>query len=242
MKISCMAKPFYIGNVQIKNRFAVTAMVTNMCDAGGYATEQYIRYHEAKAKGGYGLIITEDYAVNANAGGYARVARIYKEDGDLKELSAEERLEQRKIKVKPLVEAYFAWVREQLSSGRSLPKGKTADGLNYCLNHERYLKVFLTDGNVPIDNSAAERAVRPFCVGKKNWMFFNTVKGAEASSVAYSIAESAKANNLKPYPYFKHLLSELPDRMDENGNIDPSTLDDLMPWAEGLPEECYKRR
>ena len=75
-----MAKPFYIGNVQIKNRFAVTAMVTNMCDAGGYATEQYIRYHEAKAKGGYGLIITEDYAVNANAGGYARVARIYKED------------------------------------------------------------------------------------------------------------------------------------------------------------------
>ena len=170
------------------------------------------------------------------------IARIYKEDGDLKELSAEERLEQRKIKVKPLVEAYFAWVREQLSSGRSLPKGKTADGLNYCLNHERYLKVFLTDGNVPIDNSAAERAVRPFCVGKKNWMFFNTVKGAEASSVAYSIAESAKANNLKPYPYFKHLLSELPDRMDENGNIDPSTLDDLMPWAEGLPEECYKRR
>lgn len=80
MKISCMAKPFYIGNVQIRNRFAVTAMVTNMCDADGYATEQYIRYHEAKAKGGYGLIITEDYAVNANAGGYARVARIYKED------------------------------------------------------------------------------------------------------------------------------------------------------------------
>ena len=80
MKLKSMVQPFYIGNVKIRNRFAVTAMVTNMCDSDGYATEQYIRYHEAKSKGGYGLIITEDYAVNANAGGYARVARIYKED------------------------------------------------------------------------------------------------------------------------------------------------------------------
>lgn len=80
MELNRMKEPFFIGNVEIRNRFAVTAMVTNMCDDDGYATEQYIRYHEAKAKGGYGLIITEDYAVNANAGGYARVARIYKED------------------------------------------------------------------------------------------------------------------------------------------------------------------
>ena len=60
--------------------------------------------------------------------------------------------------------------------------------------------------------------------------------------IAYSIAESAKANNLRPYYYYKHLLSELPNRMDDNGNIDTATLDDLMPWADGLPEECYKRR
>ncbi len=75
-----MFTPFKIGSVEIPNRFAVTAMVTNMCDEDGYATEQYIKYHEAKAKGGYGLIVTEDYAVNAHAGGYARVARIYRED------------------------------------------------------------------------------------------------------------------------------------------------------------------
>lgn len=80
MKLKRMLEPFRIGNVEIRNRFAVTAMVTNMCDSDGYATEQYIRYHEAKARGGYGLIITEDYAVNAHAGGYARVARIYRED------------------------------------------------------------------------------------------------------------------------------------------------------------------
>lgn len=170
------------------------------------------------------------------------IAKIYAEEGRLKDLTAEERLEQRQVKVKPLVEAYFAWVREQLNSGRNLPKGKTVEGLNYSLNHEKQLKVFLTNGNVPIDNSASERSIRPFCLGKKNWLFFNTERGARASAIAYSLAESAKANNLKPYPYFKHLLSELPDRMDEQGNIDPSTLDDLMPWAKGLPEECYKRR
>ena len=169
------------------------------------------------------------------------IGKIYSEEGKLKELTSEERLKQRLIKGKPLVEAYFSWVREQLTSGGSLPKGKTSEGLNYSLNHETYLKVFLTDGNVPIDNSASERAIRPFCIGKKNWVLINSIKGAEASALAYSIAESAKANILKPYFYFKHLLSELPERMDENGNIDPSTLDDLMPWSTGLPEECYKR-
>ena len=69
MKMENMFTPFKIGSCEIPNRFAVTAMVTNMCDEQGYATEQYIRYHEAKAKGGYGLIITEDYAVSEHAGG-----------------------------------------------------------------------------------------------------------------------------------------------------------------------------
>ena len=170
------------------------------------------------------------------------IAGIYNAEEKLKELTAAERLDQRQITVKPLVEAYFAWVREQLSSEKHLPKGKTADGLNYSINHEQHLKVFLEDGNIPIDNSAAERSIRPFCVGKKNWMIINSVKGAEASALAYSIAESAKLNKLKPYEYFKYLLSELPNRQDKKGNIDPSTLDDLMPWAKGLPEECYKRR
>ncbi len=80
MKMEKMFTPFKIGNVEIPNRFAVTAMVTNMCDEQGYATDQYLKYHEEKAKGGYGLIITEDYAVNAHAGGYKRVARIYQDD------------------------------------------------------------------------------------------------------------------------------------------------------------------
>lgn len=80
VKLEKMFTPLKIGGCELKNRFVVTAMVSDMCTDEGYATEQYIRYHEAKAKGGYGLIITEDYAVNAHAGGYRRVARIFKED------------------------------------------------------------------------------------------------------------------------------------------------------------------
>ena len=144
-------------------------------------------------------------------------------------MSREERYQQRQVTVKPLVEAFFAWVREKLDSYTLLPKPKTFEGLNFCRNQEQYLKVFLKDSVVPIDNSASERAIRTFCIGKKNWVLQSSRKGARTSAVLYSVSESAKANNLKPYPYFKHLLTELPERADKDENIDPSGLDDLLP-------------
>ena len=144
--------------------------------------------------------------------------------------------------MKPLVEAFFLWVRKQLDAGAVMPKSKTFEGLQYCLHQEKYLRVFLTDGNVPIDNSASERAIRPFCVGKKNWVIINSIKGAQASATSYSLAESAKANNLKPYEYFKHLLTEMPKRMAGEEPPAPETLDDLMPWSDSLPDVCYKGR
>ena len=121
-------------------------------------------------------------------------------------------------------------------------KGKTAEGLKYSLNQEKYLKVFLTDGNVPIDNSASERSIRTFCTGKKNWMFHNSIQGAQASAIIYSISETAKLNNLRPYYYFKHLLTELLKLCDEKGNIDSAKLMHLLPWAKELPAECRKPR
>mgnify|MGYP000166947355 CR=1 FL=1 len=69
---------------------------------------------------------------------------------------------------------------------------KTGQGLQYLVNQELYLKVFLTDGDVPIDNSASERSIRTFCIGKKNWMFHNTANGASANAMVYSISETAK--------------------------------------------------
>ena len=114
---------------------------------------------------------------------------------------------ERQLSIKPLVEEYFTWIKSILNDGTILPKGKTADGINYSLNQEEYLRVFLTDGNVPIDNSASERAIKPFVLGKKNWMFINTVKGANASAITYSITETAKANGLNPFYYLEHIFS-----------------------------------
>lgn len=95
---------------------------------------------------------------------------------------------------------------------------------------------------MPVDNSASERAIRTFCLGKKNRMFHNTANGANASSLAYSISETAKLNNLRPYNYFKYILTELPKLCGNKGNIDPADLDYLMPWSETLPDECRKPR
>ena len=99
------------------------------------------------------------------------------------------------------------------------------------------LRVFLTDGDVPMDNNASERAIRGFCVGKKNWQMIDTINGAKSSAIIYSIAETAKANNLKPYEYFEYLLTEIPKHMDDT---DRSFLDNLVPWSEMLPESIRK--
>ena len=163
------------------------------------------------------------------------IQAIYREEKQLKDLPAGERKNRRQLSVKPLVEAYFTWVRENLP--KVPQKSKTWEGFNYSLNQEKYLKVFLDDGEVPMDNNAAEQSIRGFCIGKKNWVMIDTIAGAKSSAIIYSIAETAKANNLKPYDYFEYLLTEIPKHLDDT---DRSFLDDLLPWSPSLPANCHK--
>ena len=142
-----------------------------------------------------------------------QIQAIYREDSKLDGLPSQERAGQRQLTVRPLVEAYFAWIRE--NAGRVPQKGKTSEGFSYSLNQEKYLKRFLEDGEVPMDNNAAEQSIRGFCIGKKNWVMIDTIAGAKSSAIIYSIAETAKANNLKPYEYFEYLLTEIPQHLDE---------------------------
>ena len=160
---------------------------------------------------------------------------IFEEDGKLKDLSAEERRLKRQEHVAPLVDAYFAWVKENRS--KVMSGTKTDKGMQYSLNQEKYLRVFLSDGEVAMDNNGAEQAIRPFCVGKKNWEFCDTISGAKASAVIYSIVEIAKANGLRPYNYLEHLLMIVPEHLNDT---DQSWLDDLLPWSDRLPKECHK--
>ena len=163
------------------------------------------------------------------------IQAIYREEKQLKELPAQERHNRRQLSIRPLVDAYFTWVRENLP--RVPQKSKTWEGFNYSLNQEKYLKVFLDDGEVPLDNNAAEQSIRGFCIGKKNWVMIDTVVGAKSSAIIYSIAETAKANNLKPYDYFEYLLTEIPKHLDDT---DRSFLDNLLPWSPNLPANCRK--
>ncbi len=164
-----------------------------------------------------------------------QMAAIYNIDTSLKDLSIEERLERRNLSVKPLVEAFFEWIRK--NKDKMPPKSEIGQGFSYCLNQEKYLKTFLTNGNVPIDNSFSERSIRPFTIGRKNWVLVDTIAGAEASAISYSIAETAKANNLRTYEYYKYLLTEIPKYQDET---DLAVFDQFLPWSETLPE--YIRR
>ena len=116
-------------------------------------------------------------------------------------------------------------------------KDKFGDAVRYARNQEKYLRVFLTDGDVPIDNNASERAIRGFCIGKKNWQMIDTINGAKSSTIIYSIVETAKANNLKPYDYVQYLLEEILKHMDDR---DCSFLENLLPWSEKLPAGIRK--
>lgn len=164
-----------------------------------------------------------------------QIQAIYREEEKLKDLPSQERLNQRQAIVRPLVEALFVYLKQHDHEVPS--KGKLRDGFTYALNQERYLKVFLEDGDVPMDNNASERAIRGFCIGKKNWQVIDTIQGARSSAIIYSIAETAKANDLKPYDYFEHLLTEIPKHMEDKNR---SFLDDLLPWSNKLPESIRK--
>ena len=162
-----------------------------------------------------------------------QIQAIYREEGKLNDLSSDERLKQRRAVIKPLVDAFFAYLKTIKVS----KKDKFGDAVGYARNQEKYLRVFLTDGDVPIDNNASERAIRGFCIGKKNWQMIDTIHGAKSSAIIYSIVETAKANNLKPFDYVQHLLEEIPKHMDDK---ECSFLEDLLPWSEKLPAGIRK--
>ncbi|MGI6737691.1 MAG: IS66 family transposase [Anaerovoracaceae bacterium] len=109
--------------------------------------------------------------------------------------------------------------------------------LDYLLGQEKYLRRFLEDARIPLDNNLAEQTIKPFCIGKKNWMMIDTAAGGDSSAIIYSLAETAKANNLNPYEYLKHLPEVLLPNVEETEMDFP---DDLMPWSDALPEVCRK--
>ena len=167
----------------------------------------------------------------------SRIAAIYHLDNQMEGQPAKVRKMYRQANIRPLVEAFFAWAKE-IQIKNQLSRGKTLDGINYCINQEVSLKAFLEDGDIPMDNNATESALRSFCLHKHTWKLIDSLDGANASAIIYSITETAKANNLNPFRYLEYVLTVLKDHQDDR---DYGFIDDILPWSEKLPEICRNK-
>ena len=167
-----------------------------------------------------------------------RIAAIYHVDNTAKEKSDKGILNNRKASVKPLVDSFFACIKPIYESGALDKSGKTYHAVQYAVNQEVYLRKFLDNAIIPLDNNDAERSIKAFCVGKHSWHIIDSKNGAESSAILYSIAETAKANGLKPYEYFKYILEEI---LKHQGGPLVEYIEELLPWSDALPDSCRKQ-
>ena len=163
----------------------------------------------------------------------ARIGILYKIEELIQDKPAEERYQERQKQALPVVDAFFEWLHSMEGSvDRSSLIG---DAILYTLNQEVYLRRYLEDGHLSIDNNSAERALKNFAVGRRNWLFAKSVRGADASALVYSITETALLNHLKPYAYLTYILDELRKM---GAFPKEEELKKLLPWSEDLPEYC----
>ena len=158
--------------------------------------------------------------------------RLFAIERQLKELSSQEHYEKRLELSKPMLDDFYTWLKKQRQ--QTLPKSAFGQAITYCLNQWDDLNHFLLDGRLEIDNNRAERSIKPFVIGRKNFLFSNTPRGAKGSAIIYSIIETAKENNLKPYNYLVYLFERLPN-VDTQDSV---TVDSLLPWSDTLPVDC----
>lgn len=164
--------------------------------------------------------------------GLAFCNKLFAIERDLKDLTADERRAEREERSIPVLNEFKAWLDQQ--APQVLPKTALGQAITYCQNQWTKLTNFLQDGRLEIHNNRSEQSIKPFVIGRKNWLFANTPRGAHSSAVAYSIVETAKENGLEPFAYLTYLFEQLPN-IDVS---DPAALDALLPWSDTLPEAC----
>lgn len=164
--------------------------------------------------------------------GFQYCNKLFAEERKCVLYKPEYRKEYRQNRELPLLEEYFAW----LNTVHPEKGSKLEEAVRYSITQKQQLCAFLDNGEVPISNNLAENAIRPFTLGRKNWLFCDTPKGAEASAVVYSLVESAKANGVEPFAYLQHVLVQLPYFGKSPSHEE---LETLMPWAPDIQQE-YK--
>lgn len=175
----------------------------------------------------------EDYRYTSASKGILLLQKAFDIDNGFNDLSNEERMEKRQALLKPALDDFFAWAEKE--QPYVLPKCTYGKSINHAINNKEKIYNVLKDGICELDNSMAERAVKPFVIGRKNWLFSNTPAGAKSSCVVYSLIETAKMNNLVPFEYIKYVLETMP----KINVCDTEELDVLLPWSKTLPGKCY---
>ena len=167
---------------------------------------------------------------------YDMITEMLRIDNTFDDLPVSDRKKQRQLVLSEKVDAYFAWVKQKYT--QVTQNGSIGKALAYSINQEKHLRVFLSDGNIPMDNNYAEQAIRPFTLGRKNFVLIESSNGAKASAVLYSLVETAKANGLNTFEYFNLLLTEIPQHVDDN-NL--RFLDNLLPWSPLVQKACLSK-
>lgn len=148
------------------------------------------------------------------------ISKLYALERTIKNLSPQEKYNQRQEQAKPIIDQYHQYLQQ--SSLTVLPNSLTGKAIQYSLKQWPKLVQYLNNGIIPIDNNRAERAVKPFVIGRKNWLFANTDKGAFSSAILYSIIETAKANGLNVFNYLQDCLNTLAQKQPD--------IESLLPW------------
>lgn len=161
------------------------------------------------------------------------INKLFELEKNLEILSPAGRYEQRLIQEKPVLEAFWSWV-EKAAVG-ILPKSKLGAAFTYAFNQKEGLMNYLSDGNCAISNNLAENSIRPFTIGRKNWLFSGSPRGATASAGIYTLIETAKANGISPNRYIQFILSDIPGSAFMEF---PEYLEDYMPWNPLIQKNC----
>lgn len=200
----------YDGYLQVDGYQGYEQTQATLIGCWAHARRKFMEAKRGVGKKGSGKA---DWALN-------HIQKFYRIETRLKDKTMDKRYITRQEKSLPLLNQLHTWLMKSVQ--QVLPKTKLGEAIQYCLNQWEKLVRYTLDGQLNIDNNRAERAIKPFVTGRKNWLFSQTATGANASAVLYSIIETAKANDLNVFEYVMTCLDEL-------SKAEPN-IDQLLPW------------
>jgi transposase len=167
-----------------------------------------------------------------SAKGVAYCDALFGLERELAHLAPKERFKRRDKESKPLLEEFYQWI----DSTYALPKSLLGTAIGYAKSQRKYIYNYLLDGRLEISNNRAERSIKPFVIGRKNWMFSVSPAGARTSAMYYSLLISARENGLNPYEYLVYIFSQAPN-LGKAGYA--ASFSDLLPTSDKLPADLY---